>query len=49
MPMLSFFEMMAPQLKPLLEMATVYTRGIHAYENVEQYFSPYNRQMRAIR
>ena len=49
MQMLNCLEMMAPQLKPPLEIAIVYSRGIHASENLEQSFSPYNWQMRAIR
>jgi hypothetical protein len=40
---------MAPQLKVLLEIATIYAKGIQAYENCEQSFPPYNRQIKAIK
>jgi hypothetical protein len=33
--------MMAPLLKLLPEIATVYAKGIHASEKIEQYSSPY--------
>jgi len=47
--MLIFLEAIDPQLKPLSKISTVYDKGIHAYENLEQSFSQYNQKMRAIR
>jgi hypothetical protein len=49
MLVLSCFEMIAPQLKLLPEIATVYSRGIHASENLDQSFSSYSREIRAIK
>ena len=47
--MLNCFDIIALQLKLLLEIATVYAKGIHTSENLEQSFSPYSQQMRAIK
>jgi hypothetical protein len=47
--MLSCLEIIAPQLKLLLKIATVYAKGIHTYENFEKFFSPFNRKIKAIK
>jgi hypothetical protein len=47
--MLNCLEIIAPQLKLLPEITIVYSKGIHAYENLEQSFSPYSRQISAIK
>jgi hypothetical protein len=47
--LLNSLEIIAPQLKLLPKIAIVYAKGIHASENLEQSFSPYSQQMRAIK
>ena len=49
MQVLNCLEMMAPQLKPMLEITIVKARGIQASENWEQYFSPCNLQSKSMR
>jgi hypothetical protein len=49
MQVLNCLEMMAPQLKPVPEMAFVKARGIQASENQEQSFSPCNLQSKSMR
>jgi hypothetical protein len=47
--MINCFEIISPQLKILSGIATVYANEIHAFENLEHSFSPYNQQMRAMK
>jgi hypothetical protein len=47
--MLNCLEIIAPQLKLLPKIATMYANGIHASKNLEHSFSQYGRQMRAIK
>jgi hypothetical protein len=49
MLVLSCLEMMAPHLKLILDISTVYAKGIHGSENLEKSFSPYNQQIKAIK
>jgi hypothetical protein len=41
MLVLSCFEMMVPQLKLLPKISMVYANGVHAFENLEKFVSPY--------
>jgi hypothetical protein len=49
MLVLRCLEMMAPQLKLLPDIATVYSKGNHASENLEKYFFPYNQHIKSIK